>query len=327
MDIIKDLGMSKTVYSLCYPETESLLKGIWESSHILGLHNMYDNTWTKKQDEYHHTFANSFKNWSKPNLAVNWSDFPIFYPTNGASEAIREQIAYLKTKGDKPIFVFEGEYEGYEAIAYAMQMNVIKINRDRYQNHKKDFEKGGYFFISQPSSIDGSVWTEYDNFMKFMNDYNVDVYIDTVYIGCISKPFLINTNYENIKGLFFSLSKAFGVYYHRIGGVFLKETNPLLFGNMWFKNVFSMYYGERLMDTSKPDFFAKNYFDKKQQAIKIIENKLNIQVEDADALLIVNINKTDDYFVKDLIRNPKSDKVRICITPTLEKIIRGTYEE
>jgi aspartate/methionine/tyrosine aminotransferase len=327
MDIIKELGISKTVYSLCYPETENLLKKVWENSNELGLHGMYDNTWTKKQDEYHHTFAESFKTWSKPNLSVQWSDFPVFYPTNGASEAIREQIAYLKTKGDKPIFVFEGEYEGYEAIAYAMQMNVIKIDRNNYQDHKQDFEKGGYFFISQPSSIDGSVWSEYDNFMKFMSNYNVDVYIDTVYIGCISKPFIIDTNYENIKGLFFSLSKAFGVYYHRIGGVFLKETNPLLFGNMWFKNVFSMYFGERLMSNGHPNFFAKNYAAQKQNAIEIIENKLKVKVDDADALLIVNINKTDDDFVKSLIRNQKADKVRICITPTLEKIIRGYNEE
>lgn len=327
MDIIKDLGISKTVYSLCYPETDYLLQEIWKTAESTALNQIYDNTWTKKQDVYHLTFCEEFKKWSSPNTIVDWNNFEYFYPTNGASEAIREQIAYLKTKGDKPIFVFDGEYEGYEAIAVAMSMKVVKIKRDNYKSHSKDFEKGGYFFLSQPSSIDGNIWNEYDSFMKFIENYNVDIYIDTVYIGCISKDFKINLNYNNVKGVFFSLSKAFGVYYHRIGGVFLKESNPLLFGNMWFKNIFSMYFGEKLMQKYTPQFFAKQYESEKLKAIKEIENKIQTEVESADSILIANIHKSKREYISQLIRNPDSDLVRICITPTLEPIIKEKNEK
>ncbi len=323
MDIIKEFGISKTVYSLCFPETNEILKSLWENSQNLGLTQMYENTWTKKQDLYHLSFAESFKSWSEPNLNIDWDKFKYFYPTNGASEAIREQIAFIKANSNKPIFVFEGEYEGYEAIANAMAIPVIKINRDQYKDYNNILKEGGHFFISQPSSIDGNIWNEYDNFMTFIDDFDIDVYIDTVYIGCIASDFKIDLNYENIKGVFFSLSKAFGVYYHRIGGVFLKESNPLLYGNMWFKNIFSMRFGEELMNNFKVDFFAKKYEKNKLEAINKIEKSIGCKVYNSDSLLIANINKSNEEYMNLLIRDNKADIVRICITPTLEKIIRN----
>jgi hypothetical protein len=320
MDIIEEFGISKTVYSLCFPETKKVLESLWNKSE--GLHDMYSETWTKKQDNYHLSFAETFKEWSKPNLTVNWDDFPFFYPTNGASEAIREQLAYLSTKENKRIFVFDGEYEGYEAVATALNMVVVKINREKYTEYAKEFEQGGSFFISQPSSIEGNVWNEFNAFMSYLSIYdNVSVYIDTVYVGCISKEYSIYLDFEIIKGVFFSLSKAFGVYYHRIGGVFLKEANPLLYGNMWFKNVFSMRYGEELMKQFNVYYFPKKYNEQKLKAIKKLESVMNLKIRNSDALLLTTIVKDTFEHEKLLSRSKNSKEIRVCITPTLEKII------
>lgn len=318
MDIIKEFGISKTVYSLCFPETKKVLESLWKESE--GLHDMYSETWTKKQDNYHLSFAETFKEWSKPNLSVNWNDFPFFYPTNGASEAIREQIAYLSTKENKNLFVFEGEYEGYEAIAVAMNMTVIKVDRNNYAASAKSFEQGGSFFLSQPSSIDGNVWNEFNDFMSYLTTYeNVDVYIDTVYVGCIERDYIIYLDFEIIKGVFFSLSKVFGVYYHRIGGVFLKDSNPLLYGNMWFKNVFSMRYGEALMKQFDVYYFPKKYSQAKINTIKEIESLLNVKLSSSDALLLSTIQKETFEHEKFLVRSEKSKDIRVCITPSLDK--------
>ena len=46
-----------------------------------------------------------------------------------------------------------------------------------------------------------------------------------------------------------SLSKPFGVYYHRIGGLLSRTEVPSLHGHLWFKNLFSIHLGERLMET------------------------------------------------------------------------------
>jgi len=321
MDIIKEFGISKTVYSLCFPETKKVLESLWKESE--GLHDMYSETWTKKQDDYHLSFAETFKEWSKPNLSVNWNDFPFFYPTNGASEAIREQLAYLSTKENKRIFVFDGEYEGYEAIAQSLNMPVVKINRDNYMSYAKEFEQGGSFFISQPSSIDGNVWNDFNAFMSYLSTYdNVAVYIDTVYVGCINKDYSIYLDFEIIKGVFFSLSKVFGVYYHRIGGVFLKEANPLLYGNMWFKNVFSMRYGEALMKQFDVNYFPKKYNEQKLKTIQQLELSMNVKISSSDALLLTTIERDTFEHDKFLTRHKESKKIRVCITPTLEPLIK-----
>ena len=321
MDIIKEFGISKTVYSLCFPETKKVLESLWKESE--GLHDMYSETWTKKQDDYHLSFAETFKEWSKPNLSVNWNDFPFFYPTNGASEAIREQLAYLSTKENKRIFVFDGEYEGYEAIAQSLNMPVVKINRDNYMSYAKEFEQGGSFFISQPSSIDGNVWNDFNAFMSYLSTYdNVAVYIDTVYVGCINKDYSIYLDFEIIKGVFFSLSKVFGVYYHRIGGVFLKEANPLLYGNMWFKNVFSMRYGEALMKQFDVNYFPKKYNEQKLKTIQQLELSMNVKISSSDALLLTTIEPDTFEHDKFLTRHKESKKIRVCITPTLEPLIK-----
>lgn len=321
MDIIKEFGISKTVYSLCFPETKKVLESLWQESECL--HDMYSETWTKKQDDYHLSFAETFKEWSRPNLSVNWNDFPFFYPTNGASEAIREQLAYLSIKENKRIFVFDGEYEGYEAIAQSLNMPVIKINRDNYIAYAKDFEQGGSFFISQPSSIDGNVWNEFNAFMSYLSTFdNVAVYIDTVYVGCINKDYSIYLDFEIIKGVFFSLSKVFGVYYHRIGGVFLKEANPLLYGNMWFKNVFSMRYGEALMKQFDVNYFPKKYNEEKLKTIKQLELSMKVKISSSDALLLTTIERDTFEHDKFLTRHKESKKIRVCITPTLETLIK-----
>lgn len=322
MDLIKEFGISKTVYSLCFPETKNILNSLLAESE--SIHSMYSETWTKKQDNYHLSFAETFKQWSKPNLIVNWEDYPYFYPTNGASEAIREQIAYLSTKENKRIFVFEGEYEGYEAIAVAMNMEVIKINRNNYADYKTEFERGGNFFLSQPSSIDGNVWLDFNEFMSHLATFdNVFVYIDTVYVGCMDKPYSIYLDFDNIHGVFFSLSKAFGVYYHRIGGVFLKHSNPLLYGNMWFKNVFSMRYGEELMKNFDVYYFPSTYKAAKEKTIQTLEAEMNVKLNNSDALLIATVVKDSFEHENHLVRDKKSNEIRVCITPTLETVINN----
>ena len=128
-------------------------------------------------------------------------------------------------------------------------------------------------------------------------------------------------DFEIIKGVFFSLSKAFGVYYHRIGGVFLKEANPLLYGNMWFKNVFSMRYGEELMKQFNVYYFPKKYNEQKLKAIKYLESTMNVKIINSDALLLTTIVKESFEHEQFLTRNKDSKEIRVCITPTLEKII------
>ena len=52
---------------------------------------------------------------------------------------------------------------------------------------------------------------------------------------------------ECIQVVFYSLSKAFGVYYSRIGGVFCKQPIDELYDTLWYKNLLSIYIGTELL--------------------------------------------------------------------------------
>lgn len=326
--------ITKTVYSMCYPESKIVLDELLSKKDEI--HSMYSETFTKKQDAYHHSFLNAFKNWSKPVLDVNWSNFKFSYPTNGSSEAIREQLAHLKSVGKQNLYVFHGEYEGYEAIAKPLGFNIIKVHRTK-ECYNITYKKNSCFFLSQPSSVDGNLWEDYDRFMRHIayTDPYLDIYVDICYIGTIQEEYLINLDYENIKGVFFSLSKSFGVYYHRIGGCFLKEENPLLYGNMWFKNVFAMKYGEELLNRIGVYYYPETYRKKQVDAIYKLckERGINItkvKISDVIILATVNTRNADTEalkFIKEKLNRGNDKQVRICLTPLMEADIWKEYNE
>lgn len=308
--------ISRTVYALCIPETKQVVERLWNEKP----HFMYEEAYSKKQDQYHVSFLNEYKKFSASDVNVDWTVFPFEYPTNGSSEAIREQIAYLKAQNINTMYVLEGEYEGYEAIANPLGFKVVKLSHSLEVLMSTIYEKDSVFFLSQPNSAFGNIWSDYDTFLLFMNENNQHVrfYVDITYVGTFISKKKINLHYENIDGIFFSLSKAFGVYYHRIGGCFLKKANPLLYGNMWFKNVFSLRLGETLMRELNKHEIVSKYKQKQLEAIKMI----NENIKPSDVWLIGTIEvKHLDQEMLSMLKRFESNKQRVCLTPQLEPII------
>ena len=329
---LANLGLSKTVYALRYPES---VRVVADTLHQTAENqNDYFFAHTGKQDTLHNVFLDKYRSWASEVVNADWDKFAYQYPTNGSSEAIREQIAYLAASGIDCLYVLDGEYEGYEAIAKGLGLRVIKINRLKALD--KDYLKQsfpyqpGVFFISQPSSIDGNIWAHYDDFMVLLNEIypSMGVYVDLAYVGCIADNYQLELQYENVEGIFFSLSKAFGVYYDRIGGVFLKNENPLLYGNKWFKNILSMKIGFNLMDAYDVYTIPKKYRFVQEHAVDDLIQDFKY-IQKADVILLANLGK--DLLNKETIsllsRNPQEDTVRICLTAILEGKIREPLDE
>lgn len=328
---LKELDLSKTVYSFYYPEVESLidefLKSIDDS-----FHKRYFNSSASKQDEFHLSFFEGFKNWSAPVLDVEWNDFPFMYPTGGASEAIREQIVYLKTQGYNKLYVLEGEYEGYEAIAKVLGFSIVKIPQEAILDMNTSFfdDEKSIFFVSNPNSVDGNINHELIDYIGLLNisHSHIRFYLDIVYIGTLAKEkYTIHLKKDNIDGIFFSLSKSFGVYYHRIGGCFLKYENPLLYGNKWFKNLLSLQIGELLMKNFDIFYLPNKYIEKKRMAIASINKILGGDYTSAhcsECILLTTVNKIhfDENSFNELARFKKHDNIRLCLTTILEKLSR-----
>lgn len=299
---------SKTVYSICYPDTQNTINQVLAQD----LSELYTHTYSKKQDVYHNDFFESWKKFSQ----LKFPTLTHFYPTAGSSEAIREQIVYLHSQ-KKTLAIFFGEYEGYAAIARAIGMPYVQINRQNWRQEVKSLCPNAVFFLSEPSALDGNVW---EDFYDFLNT-GLPIYLDLTYYNAVDYRIDIE-NYLNIEGIFFSLSKIFGTYYHRIGGVVLREENPLLYGNMWFKNILSMRIGQALMDTI--DIGQLNAENKKRQLLVVQQlNADGHSVAASDVpLLVTTPQKSDQLWQKEFIRWEHSPILRLCITPILENLIR-----
>src|SRR5690348_15672568 len=107
--------IARTVYSYYYPETRRLVGQLWREEP----HQLYDDAWERDLEGPHLPYLDAWKRWS----GVDVSGFPHGYPTNGASEALKDLIM-LMPAGAR-VHVFEGEYEGYARYAQARGMETI----------------------------------------------------------------------------------------------------------------------------------------------------------------------------------------------------------
>src|SRR4029453_13569467 len=122
---------------------------------------------------------------------------------------------------------------------------------------------GDTFYISQPRAIDGNLWDGYHRFMTWLEAHQptLDVFVDLAYLGTLKDGRArIGPPFKNIRGIFFSLSKAFGIFYQRIGGMFSDREWPSLYANrLWFKNLVNLTLGEALMLQFAPQALPTKY--------------------------------------------------------------------
>lgn len=307
----------RTVYSLYWAQTQQVVDVLWHAAP----HELFLDPHTKRQDGMHARMLQMWPDWAQVTLA---DAFPESYPTNGASEAIVHLIARQASIGGT-LHVFDGEYEGYKAIAEAFNLNV--------QVHKRDlsiateaFGDNDVFWISNPSSIHGDYWDELDTFLARMDEHNpdVEIYLDVTYQGCVSRlrpqDFSVH---PNVRAVVFSLSKPFGVYYHRIGGVYARSPIDSLYGNRWFKNLFSIKLGEALMSAYAVDELPKLYAGLQAEMVaQLIERgELPPNAEPCNIILLARASGAVDQRFEEFYRGEGFH--RFCLTPSLSAVARG----
>ena len=280
--------ITKTVYSWVMPETEALIREVQANPKFWGeIQNRHREAWTGKQDAYHEEFFETWLEWTSG--VVNKPTGSYYYPTAGSSEAIRESLAqmasiasYRPHLGVPTIHVFGGEYEGYKALAEPYGIHVVTHDRAQWEEavdkiaastHKG---RGHRFYISQPSSINGCMWQEFPDFLDLVaSTTEAKVMLDICYVGTVPQDcypdYKIPADHEVIDTVFFSLSKVFGLYYHRVGGMITHTEHPGLWGNKWFKNLTSLYLGTSFMQTHGVTELPDKYRDLQHEVIVDIE--------------------------------------------------------
>ena len=223
--------------------------------------------------------------WAKDTVMPDRSSFMYAYPTNGASESIRTVINDfgIGAKRHPLVCTFNAEYEGFSAYAKAAHIEVRQLNRGKTEQDWRDVidkiselsrTRDVLFGVTQPSSLNGCIWSEFNAFMQELSDRapSISVMLDITYLGCTAERIpRILTDFAVVKNIAFSLSKPGGMYYDRIGGLLSKHARPSLEANARHLNPDSVLYGIQWMK----DYAAGEIPGKYRQVTEKLTEQLN----------------------------------------------------
>jgi histidinol-phosphate/aromatic aminotransferase/cobyric acid decarboxylase-like protein len=222
------------------------------------------------------------------------------------------------------VHVFAGEYEGYAAYARAAGLTVVTHDRgawddDGASDRAFDARAMHRWYVSQPSAIDGNMWRELPEFIRVMDRRGVDVAVDLAYVGAVADQPVIDVSSPNVPHVFFSLSKVFGVFYHRVGGVLSRAPLLGLEGNKWFKNMFSLYLGTSLIqETPTPMTLPAKYRPVQAEACRVLREQHGIPLAPSDVMLLAS-SPPGEYPAA----FRRGAGYRWCLTPTLDRLLRS----
>ena len=314
------IPLTRTVYGLYYPETRAIVDALWASRP----HEWYERNYTSRQDPMHRPCLERWRAWAGAAGVTLGSSFTFEYPTAGASEAIHAWLALAATRGSRRVHVFEGEYEGYAHVARALALDVVTHPRDpdRYPDTlAAAAHRGDSFWISQPSGIDGNLWAGFDRFCDVLAERapGTDLVVDLTYVGAVSVEAPIDLDRPIVAAVVWSLSKPFGVYYHRVGGIVSRTELVTLRGHHWFKNLFSLHLGERLMATHPASELPLRYRARQIEAIALgrADGSLPEATLPSDVVILAHAPKGADAFAE----YARGDALRFCLTPALDGMI------
>jgi histidinol-phosphate/aromatic aminotransferase/cobyric acid decarboxylase-like protein len=311
-------GLSAAVYGLVLPETRALVDRLWkEQPHVL-----FEQAYEDTQDTTHLAFLDAWRHWVS-SVATGLDAFRHQYVTNGSSEAIRESVwSFARAAHDSgmppQLHVFAGEYEGYGAYARAAGIEVVAHDRATWRDVAFASGKAHRWYLSQPSATDGNVWPDFAAFLGALEERGVDVAVDLAYVGAVPTPVTIDLARPNVPHVFFSLSKVFGVFYHRVGGMVSRSPMLGLEGNKWFKNMFSLYLGTALLEeTATPTTLPLRYHHVQAEACRLVTERHGIPMVTSDVILLAS-SPPGPY--PDAFR--RGPRYRFCLTPTMDQLLR-----
>ena len=261
---VKSAGASKTVYALVTPRPKAAKNFILGNA-VAGrtprggiISNNSATPGPASNSPRMRPSSNAGWSWAAPVVAIDRGRcFPgAIRPPAAAKRCFmsspRTAIAPASRNSIREVHVFAGEYEGYKAYAEACGIAVIEHPRSHWQAVARTLPDDALFCLSQPSAIDGNVWPHANDFLALArrSAERPRVLLDVAYVGSIAEApaARIAADSPAVQALAFSLSKPFGVYYDRIGGMLCRDAMPSLFGNQWFKNLTSLQLGMTLLE-------------------------------------------------------------------------------
>ena len=324
-------GVSKPVFDCRWPETRAIAARLWNALPGTLAEDLYGAPYLGGQDRLHERFLERWLEWRRELVTFDANALPHRYATAGSSEAIRECIAQhaieRRAAGREPVIhTFDGEYEGYAAYADAYRVRLVRHDRRDWRESlgrlSADAVRGDLMLLSEPSAIDGNLWPEFPAFIAQLEHAlpTVRVAVDLTYVGTVARSYTIDVSSRLIDTVFFSLSKVYGVYYHRVGGVLSRAVMPGLVGNRWFKNTFSLELGHELLAAHPARAIPTAYAATQARAAADAGAALGIVLTPSDAVLIAHCTWSDGLPVA-VHALRRGQVIRCCLTPSLDRLL------
>lgn len=290
------LKATRTVFCYYFPETRKAIdEAVKDYPHKVFLSSI-----TPGLDNFHLPIVDKYVRYHNK-LIPGLKDFPFKYFTEGSRQGIFHLLVELKYKEPKtPIYVFEGEYEGYKEYAVRMGIEIKEVNINEDLAKLKE----GIFFISNPSARDGNIIP--NEFIKKVCEHHRIVY-DLAYVG-LTQEYEFDVTNKKIIAVFTSMSKPFGMYYYRAGFAFTREPMETLIANKWFKNVLTLVITDKVLDKIKPQQLYNKYKPLQKKIINNMNKENNLKLKESDVFLLANTDEQIEPYMRGKF-------CRLCLTP------------
>jgi hypothetical protein len=181
-------------------------------------------------------------------------------------------------------------------------------------------ERPGFWFVSNPSAIDGNIIP--NEKIRELCDLGNRVAIDLAYVGSTRKH-EFDISHENIDYAVISLSKPYGLFRFRIGYAFSKEPIDAMYGNKWFKDVTRMLQGLKAVEEYPLGTLHEQYSGMQESIITGLNSEYGLGIVPSDVLLLGNIKTAGGLGQEQLemVSNfRRGEAYRLCLTPYFERM-------
>lgn len=292
----------KAVYSYYFPEVRRVIDHIAANYP----HETFLQSIEPGLDDYHKPVIESYIKHFRAQLP-DLKNFPYQYVNGGASEGIFHILAQIAaTNNKKPLYVLEGEYEGYSGYGanLGLHFEIVKETGD-FKNVEP-----GIIFISNPSARDGNIIPNEE--INAACEAGHKIIYDATYVG-LTNLYKFDLKNENIIAVLTSLSKPFGLYYHRIGFTFTRNEMRTLEVNKWFKNILSLKIAKDVLDGIGETQLVNKYRSFQTEAIQKMKDELEISAIPSQVVLLASAR--NGTVSSEFEKYSRKHNYRFCLTP------------
>ena len=253
----------------------------------------FRDAWTGKQYASHEAFIERWMAWAAAVVTIDAAGFPLALPAPPAPAKrcfmlSRPTVIARAASGLIRKFTFSpASMKATRAYAEACAINVVGTCPCRLGSGRRGrLPATALFCLSQPSAIDGNVWSQANDFLALLaaGTDRPRVLLDVTYVGAIAEPPAAPIAADALPCWpSYSACQNRSAFITTASAVFCaRDPMPSLFGNQWFKNLTSLQLGAALLERHDVFDLPRRYKAVQRDAAARIGGRLGLTLSPSD---------------------------------------------